>query len=412
MQKGSDLDLPFLDMDQDWFAANPYPEFERAREQHPWLARWPIGYVITDYQAIRDIFAMEGKMGMLYDDIVRLMDAEGTPWGNFQQRHMLSMSGEHHKQIRDVLAPSFTPRRANQHRDLMRETVKELLDEWVPMGAFDFEEFAGYFPVRVMTRLIGASPEVIPKLRSAMEAIGRSTNMDKRWLPAMQEGVVTMENFVADLIAERRANPHTGENPDLLDLLMETRDKDLITEQEFEDLLIFLFVAGYDTSKNMLGLTMIELLQNPKMYQRCGEDYEYARLVVEEAFRCHSTISSQRVIKEDIVYKDTLLEKDAIVWFPLSVSLHDPRYADDPDRFNPERERKHSHIAFGLGAHICLGQYIARFQIHEGMHQIAKRIRNPRLTGEPHWRTFPGAWGVDSLPIEFDQAPAREEVPA
>jgi cytochrome P450 len=402
VQRAADLDLPFLDMGEDWFAANPYPEFARARAAHPWLARWPIGYVITDYKAIRDLFNQEAKMAMLYNDIVRLMEAEGTPWGNFQQRHLLSMSGERHKHVRDVLAPSFTPRAANRHRDLMRATVSELLDEWVPKGAFDFERFASLFPVTVMTRLIGASPEVIPGLRSAMEAIGRSANMDKRWLPAMQEGVVTMEKFVADLIAERRANPRTGEEPDLLDLLLETRERGELTECEFEDLLIFLFVAGSDTSKNMLGLTMVELLENPEVYRRCGEDYDYARLVVEESFRCHSTVSSQRVLTDDVVYRDTILEKGAIVWFPLSVSLHDPRYADDPDRFDPERERKHPHIGFGLGPHICLGQYIARFQIHEGMHQICRRIPHPRSPGPTGWRTFPGAWGVEGLPIEFD----------
>ena len=406
MQKGADLDLPFLDMGEDWFAANPYPEFARARDQHPWLARWPVGYVITDYQAIRDIFGMEAKMGMLYDDIVRLMDAQGTPWGDFQQRHMLSMSGPRHKHVRDVLAPSFTPRRANEHRELMRRTVEELLDEWAPKGAFDFEEFASHFPVRVMTRLIGASPSVIPRLRSAMEAIGRSANLDKRWLPAMQEGVVVMEGFVTELIAERRANPRTREEPDLLDLLLEVRDRDELTEREFEDLLIFLFVAGYDTSKNMLGLTMAELLRQPEIYRRCGEDYDYARRVVEESFRCHSTVSSQRVLKEDLVYRDTLLEAGAIVWFPLSVALHDPRYAEDPDRFDPDRPRGLPHIGFGLGPHICLGQYIARFQIHEGMHQIAKRIRNPRSNGPTGWRTFPGAWGVESLPVEFDREDA------
>lgn len=402
MQQAADLDLPFLDMGEDWFAANPYPEFARARAQHPWLARWPIGYVITDYQAIRDLFGQEAKMGMLYNDIVRIMGAEGTPWGDFQQRHMLSMSGPRHKHIRDVLAPSFTPRAANQHRELMRRTVEELLDEWVPKGAFDFEEFAGYFPVRVMTRLIGASPDVIPRLRSAMEAIGRSTNMDKRWLPAMQQGVVTMETFVSELIAERRSNPRIGQDPDLLDLLLTTRDKDELTEREFEDLLIFLFVAGYDTSKNMLGLTMTELLKNPEMYRRTGEDYDYARSVVEESFRCHSTTSTQRVLTDDLVYRDTLLEKGAIVWFPLSVSLHDSRYAEDPDRFDPERPRGPSHIGFGLGPHICLGQYLARFQIHEGIHQICGRIPEPRSPGPSAWRAFPGAWGVENLPIEFE----------
>ena len=59
----------------------------------------------------------------------------------------------------------------------------------------------------------------------------------------------------------------------------------------------------------------------------------------EESFRFHSTTSSQRVLLEDIEYRDVLLEKDAIVWFPLSVATHDPRYADSAGTFDPERER-------------------------------------------------------------------------
>ena len=82
MQVGAELELPYLTMDEDAFAADPFPHFDEARAQHPWLARWKLGYVVTDYQAIRDIFAMEAKMGMLYDGIVEIMEAEGTPWGN------------------------------------------------------------------------------------------------------------------------------------------------------------------------------------------------------------------------------------------------------------------------------------------------------------------------------------------
>ena len=404
MEEAAKLDLPYLTMDEDAFAADPFPHFAAARAQHPWLARWTLGYVVTDYKAMRDLFAGEDKMGMLYDNIVEIMDAKGTPWGNFQQRHMLNMSGAPHKRIRDILAPSFTPRQANNHRPLMREVISGLLDEWAPKGSFDFEEFASYFPITVMCRLIGASPDVIPGLRSAMEAIGLSTSMDPRWLPAMQEGVVTMENFVDGLIAERRAKPRTGEEPDLLDLLLETQSKGDLTDRELADILIFLFVAGYDTSKNMLTLTMWELLERPEMYRRCAEDHAFARSVVEEAFRIHSTTSSQRVLKEDVVYRDVLLEKDAIVWFPLSIATHDPRYADHFESFDPEREQKNPHIGFGLGAHICLGQYIARAQIHEGLHLIAQRIRNPRTSGPLGYRPFPGTWGLRGLPVEFDVA--------
>ena len=408
MQKGAELDLPYLTMDEDAFAEDPFPHFAKARAEHPWLARWTLGYVVTDYKAMRDLFSQENKMRMMYDSIVEIMDAKNTPWGNFQERHMLSMMGEQHKRLRDVVAPSFTPREANRNRPLMRAVIDDLLDEWTPKGAFDFEEFASYFPITVMCRLIGASPDVIPGLRSAMEAIGLSTSMDKRWLPAMQEGVITMENFVDELLAERRANPRTGEEPDLLDLLMKTNEQGGLTDRELADLLIFLFVAGYDTSKNMLTLTFYELLERPEMYRRCAEDHEYARKVVEETFRYHSTTSNQRILNEDIEYRGVVLEKDSIVWFPLSVATRDERYAVDADTFDPEREQVNRHIGFGLGAHICLGQYIARFQIHEGLHAIAKRIHNPKSPGPNGFRPFPGTWGLRGLPIEFDTV----EVPA
>ena len=402
MQYGAELDLPWLAMEEDAFSADPFPHFARARAAHPWLARWKLGYVITDYQAMRDLFGQEHRMRMMYDQIVAIMDAKGTPWGNFQERHMLSMAGAEHKRIRDVLAPSFTPREANRNRDLMRRVIEGLLDEWLPQGAFDFEEFASYFPITVMCHLIGASPDVIPGLRSAMEAIGLSTSMDPRWLPAMQQGVITMETFVDGLIAERRASPRESGEPDLLDLLMRTNAEGKLSDRELGDLLIFLFVAGYDTSKNMLTLIFWRLLDRPAMYERCGADHDYARLVVEETFRLHSTTSNQRLLDEDIAYRGVTLEKDAIVWFPLSVATHDERYAPRADELDPERQRTHSHIGFGLGPHICLGQYIARAQIHEGLHAITRRLRNPQTTGPLGYRPFPSTWGLRGLPITFD----------
>ena len=404
MQRGAALELPYLTMEEDAFAENPFPHFARARAQHPWLARWVLGYVVTDYQAMRDLFAQEQRMRMMYDNIVEIMQAKATRWGDFQQRHMLSMTGAPHKRIRDVLAPSFTPRAANRNRGLMQEVINGLLDEWLPQGGFDFEAFASYFPITVMCRLIGASPDVIPGLRSAMEAIGLSTSMDPRWLPAMQDGVVTMENFVDGLIADRRARPRAAGEADLLDLLLQANAAGGLSERELADVLIFLFVAGYDTSKNMLTLTFWELLARPEMYRRAGEDHDYAGKVVEETFRYHSTTSNQRILNEDIEYRGIMLEKDSIIWFPLSVATRDARYAEDADRFDPERDRTHRHIGFGLGAHICLGQYIAKAQIHEGLHAICRRIKNPRSSGPQGYRPFPGTWGLRGLPITFDAA--------
>lgn len=401
MQRGTDLELPYLTMESDEFAADPLPHFARARAEHPWLARWVLGYVVTDCKAMRDLYGREGEMGQLYDQIVEIMDAKGTRWGDFQQRHMLNQMGPAHKRYRDMLQGSFTPRRMNELRPLMRRTMNELLDEWLPRGAFDFEEFASYYPISVMCRMIGASPSVVPGLRTAMEAIGLSTSMDKRWLPAMQEGVERMERFVVELVAERRTNPHEQQG-DLLDMLFAIRDRDELTDLELHELLIFLFVAGYDTSKNMTTLAMNLLIPRREMYERVGRDYDYAKRVVEEALRYHSTTSTQRVLLTDMEYRGVTLEKNAIVWFPMSIAVHDERYVSDPDNFDPDRKAETAHIAFGLGPHICLGQHLARALIHEGLHLIAQRMRNPRTTGPQGWRPFPGAWGIRGLPVEFD----------
>ena len=79
-----------------------------------------------------------------------------------------------------------------------------------------------------------------------------------------------------------------------------------------------------------------------------------------------------------------------------------------PDQFDPERADLKKHLTFGMGVHICLGQFIARAQIQEGLHLIAQRITNPRRVGPSAWRPFYGVWGLRGLPIEFDPVPARE----
>jgi cytochrome P450 len=61
-------------------------------------------------------------------------------------------------------------------------------------------------------------------------------------------------------------------------------------------------------------------------------------------------------------------------------------------------------IPFGLGAHICLGQYIAKAQLEEGLHLITQRITSVKSSGPAGWRPFPGTWGIKGLPIEFERS--------
>ena len=225
--------------------------------------------------------------------------------------------------------------------------------------------------------------------------------MNRDHMPALQEAIVVLDEFVQRLVAQRRAGQRVTDNPDLLDSLVGAQAEGGMTERELYDVLIFLFVAGYDTSKNVLTMMMNLLLDRPEIYRRCAEDRAYCDKVVEETLRYNSPATILRMTAKDVVYRDVLLPQGAMIFFPVSVVGRDPSAFDDPDRFDPERARENKQIAFGRGAHVCLGQFIARAQIEEGLHIIAQRIRNPRRAGSSNWRPFIGVWGMKGLPIEF-----------
>jgi cytochrome P450 len=410
MQLLTELSLPKLTMEDPKFAEDPFSQFAAARGQHPWLAKSSFGYVVTEYAAIKELLGLDDRLRTAHEGVVQLMKAEGSSWGRFQLEQILARSGTDHKRIRDVLVPMFTPRAANQHRELMREVVSRLLDEWAPKGAFDFEEFASYFPITVMCSLIGASPEVIPRLRSSLEALGLSFNLIPDYLPALERGVEVLEAFVTQLVAERRRGQRLVEQPDLLDALIGATDSGSLNEAEMLNLLIFLFVAGYDTSKNVLTMIMHELLKQPEIYARCAEDPAYCRKVVEEGLRYQNPATIPRLLNEELVYRDVRFPKDTMLFFPVGMAARDPSAVPDPDEFRPERQHENRHLAFGRGMHICLGQFIARAQIEEGLHLMAQRLTSPKLAGKVGHRPFPGVWGLRGLPIEFTPAPRRTEL--
>jgi cytochrome P450 len=409
MQLVTELALPHMALEDPELARDPASQFNLARSQHPWLAKTAYGYMVTEYAAIRDLLSMDDRMRPPHEAIIAAMHAEGSRWERFQLDSVMAATGETHKRIRDVLAPMFTPRAANTHRQLMRATISRLLDEWAPKGRFDFEEFASYFPISVMCTLLGADRAAIPGLRSSLETLGLSFSLIPDFLPQLDQACETLDDYLARFIAERRAGLRRNAEPDLLDALIGAHDAGDLSETELISFLIFLFVAGYDTSKNVLTFIMQEMLTRPQMYERCAEDPDYCRKVVEETLRYHNPGTSSRLTNEDIVYRDVLLPKDTMLFLPNSMSGRDPQAFPDADTFDPERQHTNRHLAFGRGMHMCLGQYIARAQIEEGLHLIAQRITKPRLVGEYGFRPFPGVWGLKGLPIEFTPAAASAE---
>src|SRR5690625_1123448 len=364
MERVSELQLPELSVETAEFSADPVGYFRAARSQHPWLARSSIGLLVHEYTAIRELLGQDDKFLPAYEGIVQALGAQGTPWGRFTEEQLVSMPPEQHAILRNVFAAKFTPRYANQLRPIMKANIIRLLDEWAPAGKMDFEEFASYFPISNIFSMVCGPIDEFPNVRHSLEVLGLAMAMDKTKLPEIDAAYMQIEELVQRLVMQRRSDPKAHEKDDLLGLLIETADQGRVGERQLLDMINFFFIAGYDTSKNVLTYIMWNLIQRPELYERCAADYGYCAKVVEEGLRYFSPGSVPRITAEDVAFRDVLIPKGTMVWFNVNIAGRDMGIFDDPDVFDPDRQLtpNQRHMAFSLGKHMCLGQYIARAQ--------------------------------------------------
>ena len=163
-------------------------------------------------------------------------------------------------------------------------------------------------------------------------------------------------------------------------------------------------MAGYDTSKNQLAHIMNLMLDRPEMWERCARDRRFCDSVVEESLRHSGVATSYRNVAQDFEYRDVSFPARTMLIFPMGiVGRYSGPFENGLD-FDPERPNTNRNTAFSRGMHICLGQFLARFQIAEGLYLIAQRLKNLRRNGGVVWRLFPGVWGPRHLPLVFDVA--------
>jgi len=399
-----ELTLPNLPIETLEFAADPDPWVDAARDQHPWLGRFSRGYVVYGYDAAVDLFGDDRNLIAGYGAIADIYDARDTLWGKFMGGGLLSATtGDTHKRLRDCVAHAFTPRRANLTRGTMQRVITELLDQWAPAGSFDFAVFASYFPVTVMCGLLGVPASRVTSMRDALENQLKSLTLDPEAKPLFMAAWDKLWAFANEVIDEKEASGEVDQEG-LLDSLIAAKNSGQMDEQELRFMLLTNLIAGFDTSKNQLTLTMHYLIDRPEIYQRCAEDLDYCRKVTEESFRFSSIVSKYRQAANDFSYGDHQFRKGDIILISSTLANRDPAMFPNPRVFDPERENASRNVSMGRGSHTCLGQFIAKAQVQEGLHLIAQRLPNPRRTGEIGWRSMLGAYGLTTLPIAYDLA--------
>jgi cytochrome P450 len=409
MQLLSEMELPFLDVDAPEFHRDPFRFVDKVRGEHPWLARFSHGYVIHGYQAARDLAPRDEDLQLSFSQVVDFYQARATHWGEFMIDMLMTSPKAKHKRLRDSVAAGFTPRRANQIRPMIRQILGQQLDEWAPKGAFDFSDFAANYPVAVMCGLLGISSAPVRALRQQLDDHMSSLTFKPGIWDKVEAAYAEMEKLADSVLAERQRHDIAEEGSEL-DAMIAARRAGEMDDTELRFMLLTFLVAGYDTSKNMLAMTLHTLLDHPEMWARCAEDIGYCGKVIEEMLRYSAIATLYREVIREFDYDGIRFPKGITLTFAFPLTGRDPAAFPDPHRFDPERVSTNRHSAFGRGSHICIGQYIARALLEEGLHLIAQRLTKPRLTGEPVWRPFLGAWGFEKLPIAFDPAPARVAV--
>ncbi|HET8711389.1 MAG TPA: cytochrome P450 [Spongiibacteraceae bacterium] len=403
MKNVIDLDLHELPIDEQLFADDPDPHMLISREQHPWLAKSKFGIVITEFAAIDDILRMDDKLKTPAAHVVDIMGGEGTNWARFQYECLVAQDGSSHERIRNAVSKAFLPKAVNSYQQRIRNVISDLLDEWAPKRQFDFEDFASRFPVAVMFGFLGIPRKRIEDVKYWLEMFGQSFCLDRSLFPLINESFNNLWNFAENLVKERKASGNPGE-PDVLDVLIAGEAEGVLSATEVGDLILFMFAGGYDTSKNQLGHIMNFMLDHTDLWERCAVDRKFCDDVVNEALRHSGVATSYRNVAVEFQYRDVNFPAGTILIFPLGIACRYSDLSKNAIEFDPCRSDGKRLTVFGRGMHMCLGQFLAKLQMAEGIHLMAQRLKNPRRDGDLVWRLFPGVWGPKQLPIAFDHA--------
>lgn len=395
-----ELDLPFLGLGDD--RDERLAATLRAAEQS-WLARGEVGYSILRYDDV--IAVLRDKRWHSAIPLVIEMSAEATPEFKMRRREsILSAEGDTHVRLRRLVAPAFSPRRADTLRPVMREVVDGLIDRVASSGSADIAtDICEPYPIPIICELLGA-PKADWELfsRWATDVLRVFDNNFKVDMPAIMAAQDELDAYTRALIADRRATPRD----DLLtDLIAAEEAGDKLTTEELVMMVEAVIVGGTDTTRNQLGLAVDMLIDHPDKWRLLADDSSTAPRFVEETMRMNGAVrATGRVASCDIEYRDVLFPAGTIVFPGLASANRDAAVFAEPSRFDPmNREAGQPQITFGSGIHYCLGAALARAELQEALPLLARRMPNIRRAGEPRYKiASAGIFGPTSLPVGFD----------
>ena len=392
------------------FLENPYPVYadlcaeaaiHRINLNGP---RWALVRYAECFAFLRDPrLSSAGRIRLLLSRLLPEGDSKFAELERALEAWMLLLDAPEHTRLRKLMNRGFSPAVVDGLRTQVETMVDTILDAAAPAGARRIDivrDIAYPLPVRVIAEMLGVPTsqhrEFIDWTNAVALFLGSPvTNETAR---AAEAAVLAVTDFFRKVVADRRR--HKGS--DLISLLIDIEeDGHVLTAEELYAQCVLLLFGGHETTRNLIATGLYTLLKHAEEMADLRANPEIIRTAVEELLRYESPVQYvSRVAKEELEIAGLRIPAGDSVVFLLPAANRDPRKFDDPDRLNLRRVRN-DHLAFGAGAHFCIGSQLARLEGQVAILKLLQRFPAMRLASEPaDWVPNFNIRGLKSLMVE------------
>jgi cytochrome P450 len=261
-------------------------------------------------------------------------------------------------------------------------------------------DFADRYPVQVIAHLMGVPREDYPLFSRWGNSLTHLLSLELfQHRHEVESAQAEMGAYLTDLVTDRRKSPRD----DLVSELIAARDgSDRLNDEELMSLLGGLLFAGYDTTRNQLGVAMTIFSDHLDDWVAIAASPELAPRAVDEVMRVASVVSVvPRITTTDLEIDGWLIPAGTFVSLSLAGANRDPKVYESPDRFDMRIDRE-AHVSFGGGPHHCLGANLARAEMQEALPLLAAAMPDMQVAEPPEWRSpYGGIAGPIKLLLEF-----------
>jgi cytochrome P450 len=388
------------------FFDDPYDQYRRLRELRP-VHQSPLGpWTLTRYEdcsrLLRDPSLSVEERHSAYNGREAMFEAAGVERRNRGARAILNLDPPDHTRIRRLVSKAFTPRRVEALLPRVQSLVDGMLDVAEGRGEMDvISDLAFPLPFAVISEMLGMPEADRLLLREWSHTLVTSleplTSPDE--IPRLMEASDHMVAHVEAAIAWKRREPAD----DLLSAMIAAEEEgDRLSPEELRDQVVLLFVAGHETTVNLIGNGTLALLRNPAQHALLRAQPDLIGNAIEELLRYDSPVQfTRRIALQPLEVDGHHIEAGSFVFTILGAANHDPEhFGATADELDLTRRDAPHHISFGGGIHHCLGAVLARAEARAAIASVTARFPEMTLASDtPSWNGRMVLRGLDALPV-------------